>query len=140
MRCRFWPIAVAIATTVVATTPVIIGSEIASAQQRISQADDAPSGEGFTEAFDLIQQGLVYIGNGEPEAAITAFEDSLAISRTIGDRELESIALIARGKALVDVGETDSARTSVQDGLAIAEDLGDVQLVSLAEGVLAELE
>ena len=110
-------------------------------QQFMSQAnDDAASDAGFPEAFELIQQGMQYIGSGELQPAVDALNDALTISRDIGDRQLESIALIARGKALFDLGEADSAHTSLQDGLAIAQELGDAELEALAESVLAELE
>ncbi|MEB3211977.1 MAG: tetratricopeptide repeat protein [Leptolyngbyaceae bacterium] len=112
----------------------------AKAELIISQATETPSQESFLEAFELVQQGLELIGRGESSEAVTALEESLDISRSIGDRELESIALIARGKAMVELGDTENARTSLQDGLAIAQDLGDAELVALAEGVLAELE
>jgi len=134
-------LAVAIATTVsaslIAVVPATLWQKSANGHQYISQASPE---EGFPEAFSLIQQGMQYLGNGAMQSAITSFNESLAISRDIGELHLQGIALIARGKALLESGQTEAARTSLQEGLAIAQDLGDPELEALAQGVLAEME
>ena len=131
----------AVVLAIAASTVAVSWNGTAHAQQIISQSnDDVESEAGFPEAFELIQQGMQYIGSGELQPAVDSLNEALTISRDIGDRQLESIALIARGKALSELGESDSAHTSLQDGLAIAQDLGDSELEALAESVLAELE
>ncbi|MEL6222045.1 MAG: hypothetical protein AAFR31_05310 [Cyanobacteria bacterium J06627_8] len=129
-----------VTTAIALSAFVSFRAEPVEAQFLISQDTEAPSQEGFLEAFALVQEGLELIGVGDSEAAVIAFNNSLDISRSIGDRELEGIALIARGKAWAELGDTENARSSLQEGLAIAQELNDAELTALAESVLVELE
>ncbi len=139
MTFRQRTLAMVIATLAGLAAPTVLWQSSLSAQHLISQAE-TDAEDDFQDAFALIQEGIGLISNGELQDAVNAFNESLTISREIGDRQLEGIALVARGKALFELGEADSARTSLQDGLAIAQSLGDPELEALAEGVLAELE
>jgi tetratricopeptide (TPR) repeat protein len=131
----------AIASAIALPISVANGMPAANAQQTISQDTiDPASQERFLEAFALVQQGLELIGTGDSASAVTAFDESLDISREIGELQLQSIALIGKGKALVELGNAEDARASLQDGLTIAQDLGDPELTALAEGVLAEID
>lgn len=137
---RFLPLAIATAVVTVAST--VLWQTPTKAQMPVPpfSISQATAEEGFPEAFALVQEGMQHIGSGDMEAAVTAFDDSLIISRDIGERQLEGIALIARGKALLEMGNTNSARTSVEQGLAIAQELNDAELEALAQSVLAEME
>jgi hypothetical protein len=144
MKFCLRPITLAIAAAVATFPSILLWQTSAHAQMTVPQSFISQAKQnvevGFPEAFAFVQEGMQHIGSGDMESAVIAFNESLTISRDIGDRHLESIALIARGKALLEMGNDDSARTSVEQGLAIAQELDDAELEALAQSVIAELE
>ncbi len=144
MKFCLRPITLTIAAVVATSTSILLWQTSASAHMAVPQSLMNQAKQevevGFPEAFAFVQEGMQHIGSGDMESAVIAFNESLTISRDIGDRHLESIALIARGKALLEMGNEDSARTSVEQGQAIAQALGDSELEALAQSVMAEME
>src|SRR5208282_3044244 len=68
--------------------------------------------------------GLAYY-QGDFPGALALYEESLAISRELGDRRLTAYALNNLGNVVYDQGDLAAARARHEESLAIRRELGD---------------
>lgn len=54
----------------------------------------------------LVPQGLMAMGDGQPEAALERFGEADLLARRFGDRDLGTLGLLGQGQALMQLGRT----------------------------------
>jgi DNA-binding CsgD family transcriptional regulator len=52
----------------------------------------------------LVPQGLMAMGEGQPDAALERFDEAGSLARRFGDRDLAALGLLGRGQALMQLG------------------------------------
>ena len=57
----------------------------------------------------LVPIGLEGMARGDPDAALTAFDQVTAVARRFGDADLETLGRVGRGEAMVALGDTRPA-------------------------------
>jgi predicted ATPase/class 3 adenylate cyclase len=76
---------------------------------------------------------------GNTDAAMAGFRDSLALSRAVRHRQSESRALFYLAQVATDVGRYDEAKPLLEAALLIARDLGETPFAHEYQESLAEL-
>ena len=62
--------------------------------------------EGAECGYLLVPQGLMAMGDGQPEAALERFGEADSLARRFGDRDLWTLGLLGQGQALMQLGRT----------------------------------
>lgn len=91
------------------------------------------------QANILHRIGVIHDWLGEWPEAKRAYEESLAISRGIKNKEGEAVTLHQLGMLAQDMGEYSEARRLYEQGLKIANELGDQSTIALALRQLGRL-
>jgi predicted ATPase/DNA-binding SARP family transcriptional activator len=100
----------------------------------------APDAEWVLRARALHSAAYLALGCGDAERCLADGEESLALYRSLGDREGVGRTVHLLGQAAVELGERDKALAYADESLRLARELGHVRglIVSLrASGVLA---
>ncbi|HEU5099909.1 MAG TPA: tetratricopeptide repeat protein, partial [Roseiflexaceae bacterium] len=101
------------------------GALLAQSQELLDDPDLAEVDTRAARAFVLLQVGRLTKDYDYP-AACTAYEQSQALFRALGDRRGEAAALFGLGAATQDlIGDYDRAQPYLQDSLAIRRALDD---------------
>lgn len=77
-------------------------------------------------------RGHALVFAAQPMRGLSDIEQSLALSRSLGDREAQSFALIHRTDALLALGRSDEASSAAQESLDVATQIGHRGLTTTA--------
>jgi predicted ATPase/DNA-binding XRE family transcriptional regulator len=83
--------------------------------------------------------GVTALSQGEPDRAVAAHDEALAISRALGDDQSVSFSLACLAAALTHRAEVDLARAAATESLALCRERGDQWGTQIALGLLAFL-
>jgi len=66
------------------------------------------------------------IGQGDIDSAVARLDESLALSRELGDSRVTSMSLFIMGMIELNQGDLDRGATRLEEGIRIARELGDM--------------
>ena len=87
----------------------------------------------------LFDAGWIGVLMGKYAEARAYLEESLAVSREIGDKRMNAMALQPLGLACLGQGDVSAARVHLQEALALARELGNKREIAAALNVLAQM-
>nr|WP_268896814.1 tetratricopeptide repeat protein [Hassalia byssoidea] len=101
--------------------------EVSKAQEHYQQAlDSCPAEDKTAKAAIIHNLGLLKANTGQVEEGIALCEQSLAITKQIGDASEQALMLNTLGLLKANTGQVEEALALYQQSLAITEQIGDV--------------
>jgi tetratricopeptide (TPR) repeat protein len=80
------------------------------------------------KAYSLLTRAKRYESEGLPDKAVTAYQQSLSISREIGNKRLEALLLMSLGNVYHNTEQYTQALGAHQQSLSISREIGDKML------------